>query len=50
VQVVPGAVGHGLIGMQERLAQHGGELRTGVCRDGGFRVRARVPLREAVAA
>ncbi len=45
-----GAGGHGLVGMQERLAQHGGELRTGVCSDGGFQLRARVPLREAVAA
>ncbi|MEA2632986.1 MAG: hypothetical protein QOE66_3205 [Chloroflexota bacterium] len=50
VQAVSGAVGHGLIGMQERLAQHGGELRTGVCSDGGFQLRARVPLIEAVAA
>ena len=45
-----GAAGHGLVGMQERLAQHGGELRTGGCLDGGFQLRARVPLREAVAA
>jgi signal transduction histidine kinase len=50
VQPVGGAVGHGLIGMQERLAQHGGELRTGVCSDGGLQLRARVPLMEAMAA
>jgi signal transduction histidine kinase len=50
VQAVSGAVGHGLIGMQERLAQHGGELQTGVCSDGGFQLRARVPLMAAVAA
>ncbi len=45
-----GSGGHGLVGMQERLAQQGGELRTGVCGDGGFQLRARVPLSEAVAA
>ncbi len=36
--------GHGLIGMQERLAVYGGELRTGHGRGGGFHVRARIPL------
>ncbi len=45
-----GAVGHGLVGMQERLAPYGGELRTGVCSDGGFQLRACVPLGEPVAA
>ena len=44
------AAGHGLIGMQERLAMYGGELRTGRGRGGGFQVRARIPLIEAVAA
>jgi signal transduction histidine kinase len=44
------AVGHGLIGMRERLAQYDGELRTGRCRGGGFQVRARVPLSDAIAA
>jgi signal transduction histidine kinase len=50
VEAGPEAVGHGLVGMQERLAHYGGELRTGRCRGGGFQVRARVPLSEAVAA
>lgn len=44
------ATGHGLIGMQERLAQYGGELRTGRGRGGGFQVRASIPIVEAVAA
>lgn len=39
--------GHGLIGMQERLATYGGELQTGRGRGGGFHVRARIPLNEA---
>jgi signal transduction histidine kinase len=43
-------MGHGLIGMQERLAQYGGELRTGRCRGGGFQVRACIPVSEAVVA
>ena len=41
--------GHGLVGMRERLHLYGGELQTGRRRGGGFRVRARIPLREAVA-
>ena len=40
--------GHGLVGMRERLHLYGGELQTGRRRGGGFRVRARIPLREAV--
>jgi len=40
--------GHGLIGMQERLAVYGGELQAGRGRGGGFHVRARIPLTEAV--
>jgi signal transduction histidine kinase len=44
----PEESGHGLIGMQERLSVFGGELRTGRGRGGGFHVRARVPLTEAV--
>ena len=44
------AIGHGLIGMRERLALYGGELHTGRRRGGGFLVRARVPLEEALAA
>jgi signal transduction histidine kinase len=42
--------GHGLIGMQERLALYSGELRAGRRRGGGFEVRARIPLPEAISA
>jgi signal transduction histidine kinase len=40
--------GQGLVGMRERLVLYGGELQTGRARGGGFRVRARIPLPEAV--
>ena len=36
--------GHGLIGMRERVALYGGELRTGPRAGGGFEVRAHLPL------
>jgi signal transduction histidine kinase len=36
--------GHGLVGMQERVALFGGELHTGAPPQGGFAVRARLPL------
>ena len=36
--------GHGLVGMRERAALFGGELEAGPAEDGGFRVRARLPL------
>jgi signal transduction histidine kinase len=36
--------GHGLIGMRERVALYGGELRTGPRESGGFEVRAHLPL------
>jgi signal transduction histidine kinase len=36
--------GHGLIGMRERAAVHGGELTAGPTPDGGFQVSARLPL------
>ena len=36
--------GHGLIGMRERAASVGGELQAGPRPEGGFRVRARLPL------
>jgi signal transduction histidine kinase len=39
-----GGGGHGLSGMGERVAVHGGELSAGPTADGGFEVRARIPL------
>jgi signal transduction histidine kinase len=39
--------GHGLVGMRERTAVHGGELDAGPDPAGGFRVLARFPLDEA---
>jgi signal transduction histidine kinase len=36
--------GHGLIGMRERVALFGGELRTGPIMTGGYRVFARMPI------
>jgi signal transduction histidine kinase len=36
--------GHGLVGMRERAAVHGGELIAGPASGGGFRVAARLPL------
>ena len=38
------AGGHGLIGMRERVAVHGGELDAGPGPAGGFRIVARFPL------
>jgi signal transduction histidine kinase len=36
--------GHGLIGMRERVALYGGELRTGPRDGGGFEISAQIPL------
>lgn len=40
------AIGHGLVGMRERLSLYGGELRTGQRSGGGFQVLANIPLAE----
>jgi signal transduction histidine kinase len=44
----PRSSGHGLVGMRERVALYGGELTAGPKKEGGFSVRARLPL-ESVA-
>jgi signal transduction histidine kinase len=36
--------GYGLIGLHERVAAHGGAFESGVAADGGFLIRARLPL------
>ena len=43
----PAGGGRGIVGMRERVSAFGGELRAGRRPDGGFRVWARLPLREA---
>jgi signal transduction histidine kinase len=39
-----GSGGHGLIGMRERVGLYGGELEAGPQPEGGFRLRARLPI------
>jgi signal transduction histidine kinase len=39
-------LGHGLVGMRERVAIYGGELTTGVAEGGGFVLSARLPVEE----
>jgi len=37
-------VGHGLVGIRERVKIYGGDMSAGVARAGGFVLRARIPL------
>jgi signal transduction histidine kinase len=39
-----GGGGHGLVGMRERVAVYGGELEAAPCPEGGFRLRATLPV------
>jgi signal transduction histidine kinase len=39
-------VGHGLLGMRERVELYGGALHTGPRRGGGYEVRARIPIEQ----
>ncbi|RKN16179.1 sensor histidine kinase [Micromonospora musae] len=45
---VPGSrgVGHGLVGMRERVGLYGGVLQAGARTGGGFRVHARIPVEQ----
>ena len=39
-----GGAGHGLVGMRERISLYGGELESGPRVEGGYVVRARLPI------
>jgi signal transduction histidine kinase len=41
--------GHGIAGMRERVAMHGGTFEAGSVAGGGFRVSATIPLRDGAA-
>ncbi|HEV2754570.1 MAG TPA: sensor histidine kinase [Actinomycetota bacterium] len=41
--------GHGIAGMRERVAMHGGTLQAGAAPGGGFRVAASIPLEDGAA-
>jgi signal transduction histidine kinase len=47
--LLPGA-GHGLIGMRERVSVFGGTISTGPRPEGGWSVRARLPMAQSVPA